>query len=181
MHVSDADTPPTRSTDAPPTHKAGTAACIPALPRRMRLERASGCTGEPYESPGTSRATAQTATMRAASTSGRKASRQRAPARAGSARSWLWQSWILSEAVWRRAARQRPSRSAPRQLRERARVHRTRGDVRSGRASDEERTERRVDRWSAPLSRGLQGDTRMPRRGDGLGSIGRVCSGGVRG
>ena len=52
-------------------------------------------------------------------------------------------------------------------------------DVRSGRSGDEERTEQDVGRYIAPPAHGLRGDTRLPRRGRVLGSIGRVCCGGV--
>ena len=66
MHAIDADAPHARSTDAPPTHKACTAARISPPTSHMHLERASGSKRAENDSPETARATAQTATTRAA-------------------------------------------------------------------------------------------------------------------
>jgi len=69
MHVSDADAPHARSTDAPPTHKACTAAQISLPTRQMRLERASGSKGSQNGGSETARAMADTATPQTAGTS----------------------------------------------------------------------------------------------------------------
>jgi hypothetical protein len=68
MHVSDADAPLSRSTDAPPTHKACTAAHISPPLRHMHQERASGSKGSQNGGSETARAMANTATPQTAGT-----------------------------------------------------------------------------------------------------------------
>ena len=87
MHVSDADAPHARSTDARRMREARTAARFSPATRQMRLERASGSKGSQNGGSETAQTTADGATMHTASTPGRRASRQRAPARVATARS----------------------------------------------------------------------------------------------